>query len=255
MEGKGAVWRELGVTDNLILDALSFFIIITFHFFISFIFLLPTVAMRHDERFQHQPSFISSSTCLLWGLFCLPFFKTLLCWELAVVARWWWGFPFMWEGVNTFLDRAVGAQSVWRKAAGSDDGQHNTRRRRIHSPTTCWTPPLFLSSTFTHLFSSCRLFPSVLPSFSHSTPSLLFSRSVLSHAYMLPIQHLEQNNTEHLYYSIGWLLSIFSPYTFSFFRAQLSGWSMWGYRSRDFLSIPILLSQRKPLYLFVFLFV
>ncbi|KAG0636240.1 hypothetical protein HOY80DRAFT_374353 [Tuber brumale] len=174
------------------------------------------------KRFQHQPSFISPSTCLLWGLpvFCLPFFKTLLCWELVVVARWWWGFPFMWEGVNTFLDRELlglsryDARLLVRTMANTthDDDTYTYPPHALNPPPArFYHPPLPIFSLPVASFSL-----PFFPSLSHSTLSLFFFPALcyLTHTCSPYIQHLEQNNTEHLYYSIGWLLLIFFPIYF-----------------------------------------
>ena len=173
------------------------------------------------KRFQHQPLFISSSTCLLWGL-------CLLSLKFSCGENWQWqrsgGGGFSLAGGNGHFsgDGALGGsvgvtQGCWF-------GQWPTQHTTTHTLTTCAkSPRSFLSSPSLPIFS--LLVASFPLSLSLSTPPFFFpALSYLTHTYPPYIQHLEQNNTEHLYYSIGWLLDFFPIYFFSFFLPDSVEW-------------------------------
>lgn len=140
------------------------------------------------KRFQHRPLFISSSTCLLWGLF-------LLSLKFSCAEDWQWqhgggggGFPSA-GGNEYFLDRVLGG-SVGMTQGCWDDGQHNTRRH-IHSPHVLTPPFVSIITTFAHLFSSCLLL-SPLSLF------LSFPLSVNS-SFFFPLCLISRTHTPHTY--------------------------------------------------------
>jgi len=142
------------------------------------------------KRFQHQHLFISSSTCLLWGL-------CLLSLKFSCAENWQWqrsGGGFSLAGGNGYFsgDGALGGSVGMTQ--GCWFGQWPTQHTTTHTLTTCAkSPRSFLSSPSLPIFS--LLVASFLLSLSHSTPPF-FSRSVLSHAH-IPSIHTTPGAKQH----------------------------------------------------------